>query len=245
MAAPLAVGFCPHPPVLHPAVASGAAGELVAVRDACAAVVRALAASGAEGVLVIGGGPQTATHAPDAVGSFRGYGVDVAVTLAGAAAPPGRVASLPLSLTVAGWLLGVAGWDRGVAGLAVGDDEPPDRCAALGREVLAGAGTRSALLVMGDGSARRSAQAPGYHDPRAGGFDDGVARALAGADAAALLALDADLAADLLVAGRAAWQVAAAATAGAGYEGRLLARADPYGVDYAVARWTRQPGPGR
>jgi hypothetical protein len=93
-----------------------------------------------------------------------------------------------------------------------------------------------ALLVMGDGSACRGERSPGYDDPRARPYDDAVARALATADLAVLRGLDGDLSAELLVAGRAPWQVLAEAVAGA-WRGRLAYYAAPYGVAYFVAGW--------
>lgn len=55
---------------------------------------------------------------------------------------------------------------------------------------------------------------------------------------AALAALDAELAAELLAAGRAPWQVLAGAAEGAGLDGRLLYEDAPYGVGYFVAAWS-------
>jgi hypothetical protein len=95
---------------------------------------------------------------------------------------------------------------------------------------------------MGDGSARRTAKAPGSLDERAGPYDEIVGRALADVDLAALLGLQPGLAADLLVAGRASWQVLAGAVRAAGAAGwtadPLYADA-PYGVGYFVCVWER------
>jgi hypothetical protein len=93
--------------------------------------------------------------------------------------------------------------------------------------------------VMGDGSACRTERAPGYLDERAVGFDAEVARALAEADTGALSRLDPVLAAELLAAGRAPWQVLAGAARGGRFTGALLADEAPYGVGYLVATWTR------
>ena len=99
---------------------------------------------------------------------------------------------------------------------------------------------RVALLVLGDGSACRSEKAPGYFDARAEPFDAGVARALADADAQALLDLDADLAGQLQCAGRAPWQVLAGGVRpdGRSWQGRLHYDEAPYGVAYFVATWS-------
>jgi hypothetical protein len=72
------------------------------------------------------------------------------------------------------------------------------------------------VLVMGDGSARRSQTAPGYLDSRAFDFDTHTVNALRDADPHPLLRVDADLAADLMVAGLTAWQVLAATVAAQG-----------------------------
>ncbi|MGL5929976.1 MAG: hypothetical protein ACRCY8_13660 [Dermatophilaceae bacterium] len=71
----------------------------------------------------------------------------------------------------------------------------------------------SALVVVADGSARRGEKAPGHLDERALAFDEALVSALRDADPAALLALDAALAVDVLAHGRAPLQVAAGAMA--------------------------------
>ncbi|NKY14256.1 hypothetical protein HGA06_08790, partial [Streptomyces somaliensis DSM 40738] len=124
-----------------------------------------------------------------------------------------------------------------VEGVGVAELLAPERCAAVGRELAARA-PRVALLVMGDGSARRTVKAPGYLDERAAGFDERAARALGAADTAALAALDARLAYELKAAGRASWQVLAGAAHTASPEGRLLHDSAPYGVGYLVAAWS-------
>jgi hypothetical protein len=90
---------------------------------------------------------------------------------------------------------------------------------------------------MGDASARRARDAPGAPDPEAQDYDDEVAEALAAADDRWLGRLDPTLADELMVAGRAAWQVLAGAAAGRRMHGRLLCMANPYGVTYLVASW--------
>ena len=73
-------------------------------------------------------------------------------------------------------------------------------------------------------------------------MDSRVATALGTGDLDGLRGLRPDLARELLVAGRAAWQVlagaaAAAVSAGRRLEPRLLADEAPYGVGYFVAYW--------
>ena len=66
---------------------------------------------------------------------------------------------------------------------------------------------------------------------------DSVAEALAAADARWLARLDPALDEELVVAGRAAWQVLAGAAGGRRMDGRLLCMSAPYGVTYLVASW--------
>ncbi|MEO3851977.1 class III extradiol dioxygenase subunit B-like domain-containing protein [Streptomyces sp. B8F3] len=238
----VAAACCPCPPLLVPEVASGAADELKALRAACMDAVGVLAAARPD-MLVVVGPAEEAGRGPypqGARGSFRGYGVDLAVRLgpAGGAEqePGGR--ELPPPLVVGAWLLERAEWNGApVEGLGVGEPLAGERCAAAGREIAARAG-RVGLLVMGDGSARRTQKAPGYYDERAAGFDAEAARALGAADTTALAALDAELAADLQARGRACWQVAAGAAEDATLRGALLYDEAPYGVGYFVATWS-------
>ncbi|MFW6692077.1 class III extradiol dioxygenase subunit B-like domain-containing protein [Streptomyces sp. MAR4 CNX-425] len=240
----VAAACCPCPPLLVPEVASGAAAELEGLRAACMDAVGVLAAARPDVLVVVGPAEQAGRgpHPRGARGSFRGFGVDLGVRLgaAGGAEPepdPGE-RELPPSLAVGAWLLERAEWNgTPVEGLGVGEPLPGARCAEVGREIAAAAG-RVALLVMGDGSARRGPKAPGYHDERAAGFDAEAARALGAADTAALAALDAELAAGLQATGRACWQVAAGAAENAGLRGALLYEEAPYGVGYFVATWS-------
>jgi hypothetical protein len=94
---------------------------------------------------------------------------------------------------------------------------------------------RTALLVMGDGSARRSLKAPGYLDPRAAAFDAEVERAVRTGDLGALLRLDQALARDLMATGRPAWQVLAGAMQSLTPVTEVLYCGDPFGVAYLVA----------
>jgi len=244
---------CPHPPLLVPPVG---AGEPVAAREPALAAVRRLRAADPEVVVLVGDDPDAlATGAraypPTAVGDFRGFGVDYRIRLgvagesgsAGESGPADPPEGLPLSLAVGAWLLAATGWDVPRRGLGVSPKTESARAAALGAELAEGA-ERVALLVMGDGSARRTPKAPGSLDERADPYDAVVERALASVDLDALLALEPGLAADLLVAGRASWQVlagavrAAGAAAGAARWTAEMFYADaPYGVGYFVGLW--------
>jgi len=215
--------FCPHPPLLVPEVARGAAAELDPLRLACRTAIRRVAVPGRP-IVVLGAGPQWLAYGAAVRGSLAGYGVNGDVPLG--ADEPGPV-ELPLSLTIAAWLLRDAlGPGCGATGWAVGPDEG---------ELVVDAD--AALLVMGDGSARRSVSAPGYYDGRAEAFDAGVAAALRAGDAAGLRA-DVEVGDELLAAGARTWRAAADLLDGRPWNAELLYDAAPYGVGYLVAAWT-------
>ncbi len=118
-------------------------------------------------------------------------------------------------------------------------DAPVDACRAPGVALGAGPG-EVALVVVADGSARRGEKAPGHLDERALDLDRELVAALRAADPQRLLALDPGLCADLLVHGRAALQVAAAAMATSGRMRCVdLEAEDPLGVLHVTARLER------
>jgi aromatic ring-opening dioxygenase LigB subunit len=229
----VAAAVCPHPPLLIPELASGAAPELNDLRSACLAAIEHLAA--ADTLVIVGSGPVTgARYDATATGSFVPYGAP-GVTVGSPTGTP----VLPLSLAVGAWLVEQTKTaDLQCVSITVAATETPAGCLALGQEIAQG-NERIALLVMGDGSARRSDHAPVHLHPRAEIFDSTVAAALELADTDTLAALDPDLATELHAAGRAPWQVLAGATALAGLRGHLGYHAAPYGVGYFVASWAQ------
>ena len=111
-----------------------------------------------------------------------------------------------------------------------------------GFETVAGATSStsvgaSSVLVVANGSARRSEKAPGHLDERAAAYDSEVEKALRAGDAEALRGLDPGLAAELMVGN----------VAGFARFGELLTPGvapevdyadDPFGVQYWVMRWS-------
>src|SRR4051812_18050814 len=142
----VAAAVCPHPPLLVPEVAVGAAPELDTLRAACDAAVGSLVAAAPDVIAVVGAGAEVR----GAAGTLAPYGVDVRV----GAGP----ATLPLPHTIGCWLLDRAGWE-GPRWYVAADDARLDDA------------PRVAMLVMGDASARRTEKAPGYIDERAAPFD--------------------------------------------------------------------------
>ena len=241
----VAAAFAPHPPAIVPDLAAGAAGDLDDLRAACDDALARMLAINPDQVVILGAGPSARWGDAD-IGTFAGYGVPLTVRLAGAragagvdsAADPGTGrAFLPLSVTVGAWLLARAGYAGprhavSVSGAAT-DAE------LVGWAGAVDAGGRVGVLVMGDGSARRSPAAPGHLDPRADGFDAGVAAALRAGDPARLRALDSVLGAELLAAGVPAWRLTGRLAAGSRYRADLLYDDAPFGVGYLVAVWLK------
>ncbi|MCW2599086.1 MAG: hypothetical protein JWM02_915 [Frankiales bacterium] len=190
------------------------------LRSACLQAISVL--DSAERVVVLGAAPSD--------GWVTGH---IDATPYGA---PGTPAAdpLPLALAVGSTLMG----DRphhlyGVAGGLVPD-----------------LGGRTGLLVVGDGSARRTEKAPGHFDERAESFDRQIENAFAAGDPDLLAALDRELAEDLMVGGLTSWRAAASAArhqmgpggcAPLGWSGQVHLAAAPYGVGYFVASWTPRP----
>ncbi|SFE59452.1 hypothetical protein [Blastococcus tunisiensis] len=224
--ASVAVAFCPAPPLLLPPVEGRADESTTALRSACAAAVAELLAVRPEVVVVVGeGAPPGPRLGPGDAGTLRGIGLDLEIAFQARARPGDRRA--PMAHTLGAWLLDEAGFSGGRVGVG------PVDLAQLVRDLPAPVG----ILAMGDGSARRSTGAPGYLDAAAGPFDAAVARALAGGDAGALAALDAEEGARLLAAGVPVWRAVGAALDGRTISARLHHDAAPFGVGYLVASW--------
>src|SRR5690606_3055970 len=93
----VAAAVCPHPPVIVPQLAAGAAAELDGLRAACAEAVARLRATDADVLVVVGAAAQTRRIAAPFRVSFAPWGVTLSMGSQGEA--------LPLSLAIAVWLL--------------------------------------------------------------------------------------------------------------------------------------------
>jgi hypothetical protein len=223
------VVFCPQAPVLVPDIAQGAAPELDDLRAACRAAIRRAVPKAVRPVLV-GAGPTAAEYPSTSRGTFAGFGLPLEVPLG--SDDPGPV-ELPPTLTVGAWLLRDA---LGAGSGAVAHAVPPE-----GRLLTGLPDKPTSLIVVGDGSARRTEKAPGYLDERAAAFDAAVADIFRQGDGSALNQdrLERYGASDLLVSGLPAWHSVHSLVANNRWEARLLYAAAPYGVGYFVAVWTR------
>lgn len=217
------VVFCPQAPALVPGVGRGEDADLDAVRAACRAAIARIARPGAR-IVIVGSGARGAVFGPTSRGSFAALGADVVVPLGSDSDGP---VDLPLPLAVGAWLVrDTLGAETGTTGATVSTVAPawPDLVADV-------------IMVVGDGSARRTTGGPGYLDERAEGFDARQADALRSGEPSRL-APDAALGVQLLAAGVPVW-TAAVGLPGR-YDAELLYEGAPFGVGYFVAVWTRR-----
>src|SRR5258707_2793205 len=228
-----AAALCPAPPLLAREL-PGADPVVPELRQACQDAAARLLVDDPDVVVVVGAGEQTGVW-------DGGPGLDMSAFAPGIA-PAARDGSpgLPLPLGLGARLLDQAEYGGRRVLQLVGEDEPASRCAELGARIARSAG-RVALLAMADGSARRGPKAPGYFDERSGPFDAEVERAVRTGDLDALLALDQDLARELMATGRPSWQVLAGALRGAEPASEIIYRDDPFGVAYLVASLAVRP----
>ena len=266
--------LCPGPPLLVREL-TGADPVLPELRAACAEAVATLLRDRPEVVAVVGPGPVTGPWPGDGrlnVAAFGGLpaaatnaadplaatpdGADPHAAIPHAATPDDAALddaalddaaarpALPPGPGIGAYLLDQAGYRGERLIWSVSADEPVAGCRKLGAD-LAGRDTKTGLLVIGDGSARRGPRAPGHFDERAAAFDAAAERAVRAGDTRALLELDPGLARDLMATGRAAWQVLAGALEGCtSLSVEVPYAADPFGVAYLVAT-LRPSGAGR
>jgi hypothetical protein len=222
-----AIAIIPSPPVLVPELAGTAAAELTDLR----AAVFAAAGSLPPCWIAVGTGPADggcAVYGPDSMGTFAGFGVDVAVRLS----PEASVAAdLPLCALLAGWVRDQARPDARLTAHVCAD---PGAATARGERLRAEIEESLepiGVLVVADGANTLTAAAPGGHHPGDVEVQRALDDALAGGDTAALVELPAK------ITGRAGF-AALAGLAGPGPRtAKELYRGAPYGVGYFVGVW--------
>lgn len=227
----IAAACCPAPPLLDRQL-TGADPVLPELRQACLDAVTALVRAEPEVIAVVAAASEQRSWDP---AGRLDRGVFAPALSQSAPGQPGDPAErVPVPLGLAGLLLDQAGYDGRRALHSVTQDDPADQCAALGAQ-LAAQHERVGLLVMADGSARRTLKAPGYLDERSVPFDLAVESAIRAGDLAALLTLDAGLARELMATGRPAWQVLAGAAQDLRPDCAIGYCDAPFGVSYLVA----------
>jgi hypothetical protein len=211
-----------------PELASGAAIELVELREAVFAAAASLPARW----IAVGVGRTDSVVGPDQTGTFAGYGVDLPIALSpGSGDEP---AELPLCALVAGWLRGQVNPDARAQVRVYADDHDLDTALRRGRQLRAEideAADPIGVLIVADGAHTLTPPAPGGYDPDAVPVQAALDDALAGGDAAALTRLP-----DTIV-GRVAYQVLAGLIETGPRSAKELYRGAPYGVGYFVGVW--------
>jgi len=220
---------CPHPPLLLRPL-SGTQDVVEELRVACLTALQPVVSVNPAVIVVVGGADRAGEWDADTPVDVRRFGTT------GPRTGPG----LPLSLGVGRWLLDEVGWTGRTELLAVCWDTSDGDLEALAARLLARADRENlAVLLLGEGSTRRGATAPGFLDERAFPFDDVVADALDSGEGGELRSLDDTLARELMVSGRAVFrllgQLVASTDRPASAE--LDYRDDPFGVSYFVATW--------
>jgi hypothetical protein len=223
-----AIAIIPSAPVMVPELAN-AADELVDLRQA----VFAAAASLPPRWIAVGVGTVDAVLAPDSVGTFAGYGVDLRVTLSpGGARTP---TELPLCALIAGWVRGQAKPDAHAEVRVYTAEHDVDAALARGRLLRAEideAADPIGVLVVADGAHTLTPPAPGGYNPDSIPTQVALDDALAAGDAAALTRLPAT------IVGRVAYQVLAGLTDSVPpRSAKELYRGAPYGVGYFAGVW--------
>jgi len=222
-----AIAIVPSAPVLVPELAGAAAAE---VADVVAAALAAAAELPPRWV-VIGTGDADATLGPDAVGTFAGFGVDVAVRLSPDAH---RAADFPLCALVAAWVRGQARPEARARVQVYRRDHDADTALAQGRRLRSELDREpepTGVLVVADGANTLTPAAPGGYHPEDADAQRVLDDALAHGDVAALAGLPQQ------ILGRVAFQVLAGLADSGPRTASDLYRGAPYGVGYVVGTW--------
>lgn len=209
----IAAVVCPHPPLLVEAFDRSGVAELREVRAAARVAVAGLVAARPSGVVVLAAERAQAASDETAGGDLAPWGVPVPVG--------GSGGGLGLAHTVGAWLLDDAGWTG----------------ARRYVDTLADVSEDEAVLVMTDGTTKRTLRAPGFLDERAEPYDALVEDALRQGDAAGLAGLDVALGGELGAAGVTVLVDLGTVTQGRSVDPVLHHASAPLGVGYWVATW--------
>ena len=201
----------------------------------------ALVAESPDVVAVVAPAATTGVFGESLVGSFRGFGVDLEVTID---AGDRDAAPHPVSWTtaLAVYELARAGWSGPVVAVEVGPEGRDVDESSISLVTVMGDGRRWGVVAVGDGSAALSVKAPGYLLPGADEVDRDLTQALVHADLDRLRETDLSRAKWAHVGGAGVWATCARAVASLGVAGtdlEVTVNYDdaPLGVHYLVGRW--------
>ena len=239
-----AVAFVPEAPVLVSELSGAAQGELVDLVAAIDSATAVLRSTRPDRIRIVAGGTSSGVVPEGTAGTLAGYGNDVAVSLGPPVAGKAAGRSLPVGLLVGAYLLRAVTGCR-IDAITIG---PDDADVHTGDDVDSACAEpeseRTALLVLGDGSARHGPKSPGSEHPGAAACDDRLAAALATGTWSALPGIDAETALEQQASCFRAWKFAGqllsegrALADNPSWQATLLYRSNPYGVGYLVATW--------
>ncbi len=228
----VAAALVPQAPLMLPGL-TGRDDPVSEMRSAAADVVDELVQTDPDEIVLLASGSRTGElPVRDRLGLHR-WGVGAGTDRRDGA--QSAADEVPLPFAVGTTLLDAAGWSGSRRWHQVGWDDAGGAALAAGSDLAATAG-RVGLLVLGDGSARRTVKAPGHLDERADGFDAALLDALRG-EPRRLVDVDPATASQLMVTGLPAWQALAGALVGApSTAGRAEVPSRPVQV-----RWSGDP----
>ncbi|HUB53831.1 MAG TPA: hypothetical protein VMB04_01545 [Mycobacterium sp.] len=222
------IAIIPSAPVLVPELAGAAADEVAELRAAMVAAVAALPPRW----IVVGVGATDAVFGPQSVGTFAGFGADLAVRLSPEASGP--PVELPPCALIAGWMRDQAQPDARAEVHVFAANHDAEAALARGRqlrdEVEQPTGP-TGVLVITDGANTLTPAAPGGYHPADIDIQRALDDALGCGDVAALTRLPEQ------VMGRVAFGVLAGLAEPAPRSAKELHRAAPYGVGYFAGVW--------
>jgi len=223
-----AISIIPSAPVLVPELAGAAADEVAELRAAMIAAVSALPPRW----VAVGVGATDGVVAPDAVGTFAGFGADLTVRLSPQAG--GEPIDMPLCALIAGWIRAQARPDAQAEVRVYAAHHDALTALELGRQLrseIDQADEPTGVLIVADGANTLTPAAPGGHRPDDVEVQRTLDDALACGDVSALTRLPEQ------VGGRVAFGVLAGLAGPAPRSAKELYRAAPYGVGYFAGIW--------
>jgi hypothetical protein len=225
-----AIAIIPSAPVLVPELAGAAADEVAELRAAMVAAVAALPPRW----IVVGVGAADGVVGSDSVGTFAGFGVDLAVRLSPQADANDHPVELPLCALIAGWIRAQAQPDARTEVRVYAESHDTQTAVALGRRLrgeIDASTEPTGVLIVADGANTLTPAAPGGYHPEDADVQLALDDALACGDVDALTRLSEQ------VRGRVAFGVLAGLTEPVPRSAKELCRAAPYGVGYFAGVW--------